>query len=283
MADPNVADSVDAVTAITLSSSNGSYTTSAATSNCGPSLTGYCFGQRSDNGLVNAATSPTTTPNITFSNAGVSVNASLTTVVPNAATDLSMATTGTQSATVEHPFLATNRLTAVVSVSADATAGPVTMTITNPDGGKVIVPNAFIVDGVPTINVTRDSAITSGESDQVTADTGVPAKIVRASNATIKQGAVKSGTTNIFIYGSGFFGAPQVSVSGTGVRVTKVTLGLLDTGDGNDTNDGEMYDTVMRVELTAESTAPTGVRDITIVLPDGQSVTKTGALTVGAP
>jgi hypothetical protein len=191
-----------------------------------------------------------------------------------------MATTTTQSAVVEHPFLATNRLTAVVQVAPGATAGPVTMTITNPDGGKVIVPNAFIVDGVPTVNVTRDTAITTAESSAVT--TGSPTGIVRESVASIKQGEVKSGTTNIYIYGSGFFGVPQVSVSGTGVRVTKVTLGVK-PADGADTNDGEMYDTVMRVELTAESTAPTGTRDITIVLPDGQSVTKTGAFTVNAP
>jgi len=288
MADPSVASSVDAQTQTALGTAACSGL--AADNPAAGGNNGSCFGQRSNNSLVGASVSVTTTPRITFSNSGVSLGgdadndgfSDLTTVVPDAATDLSMSTTTTQSAVVEHPFLATNRLTAVVQVASNATAGPVTMTITNPDGGKVIVPNAFIVDGVPTVNVTRDSAITSTESDLVAADTGVPAKVVRASNASIKQGEAKAGTTNIFIYGSGFFGSPQVSVSGTGVRVTKVTLGVAPASNPG-TNDGEMYDTVMRVELTAESTAPTGTRDITIVLPDGQSVTKTGALTVNAP
>jgi hypothetical protein len=287
MADPNVAGSEDAVTQTSLDTAKCS---GNAADNPGASggQSGSCFGQRSNNSLVSSPVSEKTTPRITFSNSGVSLAgdadkdgfSDLTTVVPDAATNLSMATTTTQSAVVEHPFLATNRLTAVVQVAPGATAGPVTMTITNPDGGKVIVPNAFIVDGVPTVNVTRDTAITTAESSAVT--TGSPTGIVRESVASIKQGEVKSGTTNIYIYGSGFFGVPQVSVSGTGVRVTKVTLGVK-PADGADTNDGEMYDTVMRVELTAESTAPTGTRDITIVLPDGQSVTKTGAFTVNAP
>jgi hypothetical protein len=289
MADPNVAGSVDAVTQTTQATAACSGL-SADNPGASGGANGSCFGQRSNNSLVSALVSVTTTPRITFSNSGVSLAgdadkdgfSDLTTVVPDAATDLSMATTTTQSAVVEHPFLATNRLTAVVQVAPGAIAGPVTMTITNPDGGKVIVPNAFIVDGVPTVNVTRDAAITASESSAVSAATGVPAGIVRTSTATIKQGEAKAGTTNIYIYGSGFFGSPQVSVSGTGVRVTKVTLGVAPVSNPG-TNDAEMYDTVMRVEVTAESTAPTGTRDITIVLPDGQSVTTTGALTVNAP
>jgi hypothetical protein len=232
-----------------------------------------CFGKRSANSMVGAAKEPTTTPKIEFSNAGVSVNASLTTVARDAATDLNMATSAAQTVALAQPFIATQRVTAVISVTADAVAGPVTMTITNPDGGKVIVPNAFIVDGTPTIDVTRN-AIISGTAIEV------------ANDASIKQGEVKKAGTAIFIYGSGFFGAPQVSVSGTGVRVTSVQLGKVDPTDPatllpvSDTN---LNDTVLRVELAAESTAPTTARDITIVLPDGQSVTKTGAFTVNAP
>jgi len=223
--------------------------------------------------MVTGAKLATTTPKIEFSNSGVSVNASLTTVARDAATDLNMATTAAQTVALAQPFIATQRVTAVISVTSDAVAGPVTMTITNPDGGKVIVPNAFIVDGTPTIDVTRNDVITG-------------AGIEGTNSASIKQGEVKKAGTAIFIYGSGFFGAPQVSGSGTGVRVTSVQLGKVDPTDPatllavSDTN---LNDTVLRVELAAESTAPTTARDITIVLPDGQSVTKTGAFTVNAP
>ena len=188
-----------------------------------------------------------------------------------------MASTGTQSSAIESPFIATKRLTAVVSVTAGATAGPVTMTVTNPDGGQVIVPNAFIVDGTPTVDVTQNSLIATGG-----------ASIVTTSNASIKQGEVKAAGTSIFIYGSGFFNngdgrVPQVLISGTGVRVTSVRLSNVDPGTGTALLDANQNDTVLRVELAAESTAPTGTRDITIVLPDGQSITKTGVFTVNAP
>jgi hypothetical protein len=68
--------------------------------------------------------------------------------------------------------------------------------------------------------------------------------------------------------------------------VTSVQLGKLDPTDPATTlavNSDNLNDTVLRVELAAESTAPTTARDITIVLPDGQSVTKSGAFTVNAP
>jgi len=240
-----------------------------------------CFGLRSANTMVGAAKLATTTAKIDFSNAGVSVNSALTTVVRDAATDLNMATTAAQTVALAQPFIATQRLTAVISVAADAVAGPVTMTITNPDGGTVIVPNAFIVDGAPTIDVTRNAVITESTS-------GAPVtSIVGVSDASIKQGEVKANGNAIFIYGSGFFGAPQVSVSGTGVRVTSVRLSKIDpnltSGQTVAQTDANLYDTVLRVELAAESTAPTTTRDVTVVLPDGQSVTKTAALSVGAP
>jgi hypothetical protein len=229
-----------------------------------------CFGARSGETLVGAASLSTTTPKIEFSNAGVSVSASLTTVVRNAGEALAMASTSGQSTDLAQPYVATNRLTAVVSVTADASAGPVTMTITNPDGGKVVVPNAFIVDGTPTIDVTKNAVITGATIDST-------------SDASIKQGEQKTVGNAIFIYGSGFFGVPQVSVSGTGVRVTSVRLTKTNPGTTAEANDAGMPDTVMRVELAAESTAPTGTRNITVVLPDGQSVTKTGAFRVDAP
>ena len=264
MIDPNISGSTAAVP--------------GGSSPCtGASGAGTCFGQRSANLLVSAAVSATTTPKITFSNAGVSVADALTTVVYDTGTDLSMASTGTQSAAIESPFIATKRLTAVVSVTPGATAGPVTMTVTNPDGGQVIVPNAFIVDGTPTIDVTQNSLIATGAGS-----------IVATSNASIKQGEVKAASTAIFIYGSGFFNngdgrVPQVLISGTGVRVTSVRLSNVNPGTGTALSDANQNDTVLRVELAAESTAPTGTRDITIVLPDGQSITKTGVFTVNAP
>jgi len=235
-----------------------------------------CFGKRSSSSLVGAEVAVTTTPKIEFSNAGVSVNAALTTVVMDAGVSLDMQTTGAQSTDDEAAHIATKRLSAVVTVADGATAGPVTMTITNPDGGKVIVPSAFIVDGVPTIDVTRDGVITPAT---------VAGSVVNVSNASIKQGQVKDTGNAIFIYGSGFFGAPQVSISGTGVRVTSVRLSKADPGGASvvDATDGGLKDTVLRVELAAESTAPTGSRDITIVLPDGQSITKSGLFTVNAP
>ncbi|NBT20288.1 MAG: hypothetical protein EBT00_16180 [Proteobacteria bacterium] len=72
-------------------------------------------------------------------------------------------------------------------------------------------------------------------------------------------------------------------ISGTGVRVTSVRLSNVDPGTSTSRSDANQNDTVLRVELAAESTAPTGSRDITIVLPDGQSITKTGVFTVNAP
>ena len=243
----------------------------------GASGSGSCFGQRSANSLVSAAVSATTTPKITFSNAGVSVADALTTVVYDTGTNLSMASTGAQSTAIESPFIATRRLSAVVTVTAGATAGPVTMTVTNPDGGQVIVPNAFVVNGTPTIDVTQNSIIATGGGS-----------IVTTSNASIKQGEVKAAGTSVFIYGSGFFNngdgrVPQVLISGTGVRVTSVRLSNVDPGSNTTLSDANHNDTVLRVELAAESTAPTGTRDITIVLPDGQSITKTGVFTVNAP
>lgn len=267
MIDPNISGSTAAVP-------GGS---SPCTGLANAAATSSCFGQRSANGLVEAAVSATTTPKITFSNAGVSVADALTTVVYDTGIDLSMSSTGTQSAAIESPFIATKRLTAVISVTPGATAGPVTMTVTNPDGGQVIVPNAFIVDGTPTIDVTQNSLIATGGN-----------QIVTASNASIKQGEVKKDATAIFIYGSGFFNngdgrVPQVLISGTGVRVTSVRLSNVNPGTGTSLSDANQNDTVLRVELAAESTAPTGTRDITIVLPDGQSITKTGVFTVNAP
>lgn len=267
MQDPNINGSTAAVP-------GGS---SPCTGLSGAASTSSCFGQRSANSLVSAAVLETTTPKITFSNAGVTVADPLTTVVYDTGTNLSMATTGAQSAAIESPFIATKRLTAVVTVTAGATAGPVTMTVTNPDGGQVIVPNAFIVDGTPTVDVTQNSLIATGGGS-----------IVTTSNASIKQGEVKAAGTSIFIYGSGFFNngdgrVPQVLISGTGVRVTSVRLSNVDPGTNTALLDANQNDTVLRVELAAESTAPTGTRDITIVLPDGQSITKTGVFTVNAP
>ena len=233
-----------------------------------------CFGRRSASSMVDAAVAVTTTPKIEFSNAGVSVTTALTTVARDAATDLNMGTTAAQTVALAQPFIATQRLTAVFSVTKDAVAGPVTMTITNPDGGKVIVPNALIVDGTPTIDITRNAEVTG-------------AAIVTVSDASIKQGEQKTAGNAIFIYGSGFFGVPQVSVSGTGVRVTSVRLSKVAPGTTTDhlvdKTDVNLFDTVLRVELAAESTAPTTVRDVTVVLPDGQSVGKPGAFTVNAP
>ena len=248
----------------------------AGTAGTAESVCGGCFGKRSTSSLVSADALVTTTPKIEFSNAGVSVNAALTTVVMDAGVSLDMRSTNAQSTDDEASYIATKRLTAVVTVADGATAGPVTMTITNPDGGKIVVPSAFIVDGVPTIDVTRDAVIapvTSGGT------------IISASTASIKQGEVKATTNAIFVYGSGFFGTPQVSISGTGVRVTSVRLSKADPGSNTsvDATDDGLKDSVLRIELAAESTAPTGARDITIVLPDGQSVTKTGVFTVNAP
>ena len=277
------------------------------------------FGARSTQDLVKtggsgglALNTNTVTPKIEFSNPGISLvrtsanpaSASvwprstvwpegisdLTTVVKDNGTVLDMATTAAQSTdkTVATDYKKTQRMTTVVQISATASAGPVTMTITNPDGGKVIVPNAFIVDGVPTIDVTRNSVITSADATGPDATNG----IVTGSNASIKQGEQKVTTNAIAIYGSGFFNAPdgsapKVQISGSGVRVTSVRLSKIDPVAGGGVaptpNDTDLMDTVLRVELAAESTAPTGTRDITVVLPDGQSVTKTAALSVGAP
>jgi len=233
---------------------------------------------RSDNRLVFADTSATTTPSITFSNSGVTLvdgsgneSPSLTTVVKDAGVDLRMAYTTNQSTDIEAAHIATKRLTAVIKVDANAPAGPVTMTITNPDGGKVVYPSAFIVDGSPTIDVVRNLEISA---------------IEQVSDASIKQGEVKKAGTAIYIYGSGFFGAPQVSVSGSGVRVTSVQLGKLDPTSSPTilaVTDSNQNDTVLRVEVSAESTAPISTRDVTVVLPDGQSVTAKAALSVGAP
>jgi len=229
---------------------------------------GSCFGGRSSSSLVQAAYGATTTPKITFSNAGVSVNQSLTTVVRDNGTDLSMATDAGQSTHIEDPFIATNRLSAVVTIQDNAPAGPVTMTVVNPDGGTIVIPNAFIVDGVPTLDVARTGIISLNDSS-----------IVTSSDAKIKQGQNKSGATDaIYIYGSGFFKGgsgdlrqPQVLINGTGVRVTGVEVGNRNATSPN--GDNNQYDTVLRVDLAVESTAPIGKRFITVILPDGQSIT----------
>ena len=162
--------------------------------------------------------------------------------------------------------VASTRLTAVITTGLDAVAGPVTLTITNPDGGSYVMSNAIVIDGSPTLDVSRDGALS------LLAASG---NLVTESVASIKQGAEKKDANAIFIYGSGFYTdgqtPPTVQVSGSGVRVTKVTLGV-NPAESSKTNDGQMYDTVMRVELAAESTAATGKRYITVILPDGQSV-----------
>ncbi|NBT26125.1 MAG: hypothetical protein EBT09_06155, partial [Actinobacteria bacterium] len=260
-----------------------------------------CFGARSDStdGLVGAAHAETTTPKITFNTPGVKLlgdsgnngTSAYTTVVKDAGAALNMSdkvlTDPAQSADKEAPYIATQRLSAIITVDTTAPAGPVTMTITNPDGGQVIVPSAFMIDGAPTVDTTLNSVYS------VAADSMVS----NASNASIKQGEIKTGSNAIFIYGSGFFAtykangtidqAPQVSVSGTGVRVTSVRLSNINPGATYAASDASMPDTVLRVELAAESTAPTtsagNLRDITVVLPDGQSVTMKAAFSVNAP
>jgi len=238
-----------------------------------------CFGIRSNNGaLVNSAHTSIITPKIEFSNTGVSVAPTQTTVVRDAGVDLSIQTTVGQSTDLAQPYIATQRLTAVVTVAPGASAGPVTMTITNPDGGKVIVPNAFVVDGVPTIDVTRNAVITG-------------ASIETANDASIKQGEQKLTGNAIFIYGAGFFNfegrTPEVRISGSGVRVLSTRLSKVAPGTGtgqtvSDT-DTNLYDTVLRVEVAAETTAEVGNRNVTVVLPDGQSVTATNGLVVTTP
>ncbi|NBT25611.1 MAG: hypothetical protein EBT09_03480, partial [Actinobacteria bacterium] len=168
---------------------------------------------------------------------------------------------GGTAATVER-----TRLTAVITTGLDAVSGPVTLTITNPDGGSYVMSNAIVIDGTPTLDVSRNAVLTNLAGG---------GSLVTGSDASIKQGAEKKEGNAIFIYGSGFYTdgqtPPTVQVSGSGVRVTKVTLGV-NPAATSPTSDTQMYDTVMRVELAAESTAPTGKRYITVILPDGQSV-----------
>ena len=170
-------------------------------------------------------------------------------------------TPGGTAATVEK-----TRLTAVITTGLDAVSGPVTLTITNPDGGSYVMSNAIVIDGTPTLDVSRNAVLPN---------LAASGSLVTGSDASIKQGAEKKETNAIFIYGSGFYTdgqtPPTVQVSGSGVRVTKVTLGV-NPAASSPTSDTQMYDTVMRVELAAESTAPTGKRYITVILPDGQSV-----------
>ena len=260
-----------------------------------------CFGARSDStdGLVAAAHAATTTPKITFNTPGVKLlgdtgnngTSAYTTVVKDAGAALNMSTSvltnPAQSTDIEAEYIATQRLSAIVQVDTTAPAGPVTMTITNPDGGQVIVPSAFMIDGAPTVDATLNSVYSVAASSAVS----------NASNASIKQGEIKTGSNAIYIYGSGLFAtykangtidqAPQVSVSGTGVRVTSVRLSNINPGTTYAASDASMPDTVLRVELAAESTAPTtspgNLRDITVVLPDGQSVTMQAAFSVNAP
>ena len=256
-----------------------------------PSLTN--FGARNDNTaagttkfLLNTAKSPTTTPSITFSNPGVRLVktgntedarivaagngvSDLTTVVKDNAVDLAMSSTAAQQST-EDAYIATKRLTTVIYIDPSATAGPVTMTITNPDGGQVVVPNAFIVDGKPTLDAATNAAITATDLQDE-----------RVTDASINQGQQKLGTQAIVIYGSGFFNsggaAPQVSVSGSGVRVVSTRISNVSPSSGSIgtpvvNGDANKFDTMIRVELIAESTAPLGPRVLTVVLPDGQSV-----------
>jgi len=274
-------------------------TTTAAAVSGAECLT--CFGARSDSadGLVGAAHAATTTPKITFNTPGVKLlgdsgnngTSAYTTVVKDAGAALNMSTSvltiPAQSTDIEAEYIATQRLSAIVQVDTTAPAGPVTMTITNPDGGQVIVPSAFMIDGAPTVDTTLNSVYSVAASSAVS----------NASNASIKQGEIKTGSNAIYIYGSGLFAtykangtidqAPQVSVSGTGVRVTSVRLTNIDPGTTYAASDASMPDTVLRVELAAESTAPTtspgNLRDITVVLPDGQSVTMKAAFSVNAP
>jgi len=173
-----------------------------------------------------------------------------------------------KSTAVADTSSSTGRVTFIITTTNDAVGGPVALTLTNPDGGTVVVPNAIVIDGAPTLDFARDTKY------DATLDKTGP---VLTSSATIKQGAVKDSTTVVYVYGSGFFNvasadgtsvitAPTASVSGTGVRVTKVTLGTSGTGMGAD------RDTVMRLELAAESTAALGKRTLTVVMPDGQPV-----------
>ncbi|MBU6280100.1 MAG: hypothetical protein KGN78_12745 [Actinomycetales bacterium] len=265
---------------------------SAATSGTGSECE-KCFGKRSGDTLVSAEHAATTTPRITFNTPGVKLKgdstntgvSNYTTVVKDSGANLDMSTkvmTSTaQSTDKEDEYIATQRLTAIIEVDTTAPAGPVTMTITNPDGGQVIVPSAFMIDGAPTINTTLDAVYSVGADKAV----------VNTPSSSVKQGQIKTAGNAIFIYGSGFFAtykadgsidqAPQVSISGTGVRVTSVRLSNINPGTAYSASDASMPDTVLRVELAAESTAPTGNRSITVVLPDGQSVTYDGELTAG--
>ena len=57
----------------------------------------------------------------------------------------------------------------------------------------------------------------------------------------------------------------------------------LATGQAVDSTDTNLYDTVLRIEVAAETTAEVGNRNVTVVLPDGQSVTVTNGLVVTTP
>jgi hypothetical protein len=65
-------------------------------------------------------------------------------------------------------------------------------------------------------------------------------------------------------------------------RLSKVAPGT-STGQAVDSTDTNLYDTVLRIEVAAETTAEVGNRNVTVVLPDGQSVTVTNGLSVTTP
>ncbi len=102
-----------------------------------------------------------------------------------------------------------------------------------------------------------------------------PATPASASPSTVNAGTTTNVTiTGTAVSGSGFYDPPatlsgripiSASVSGTGVTVNSVTFNS---------------STSVTLNVTVSAGAATGLRDVTVTNPDGQSVTGTGILTI---
>jgi len=133
-------------------------------------------------------------------------------------------------------FVTANQMTAALTVAAGAAIGARDLTVRNPNGGTGTLAGAFSVTA-PVVAITS-----------VTPNQGAPGAIVPVT-----------------ITGSGFAAGAMVSLNGTGVSVSNVSIGST---------------TQITATFVISAGATPGTRDITVTNPGAPGTTLTGGFTV---
>jgi hypothetical protein len=160
-----------------------------------------------------------------------------------------------------------SRITALISISPSAALGTRNVTVTNPGGVSNVGSNLFQVIDLPSI--TPPLLPNSGSSGaSATADSAftVLRAVPEVLSANPSAGS-KGATLDVQIMGNHFESGAAVSFSGAGITVNSVAF-----VDSN----------TLLVNITIASNASSGLRNVTVTNPDGQSDTGIGIFSVGS-